>query len=201
MKKVIIMLAAVAMAACAQALGIRWGVSDVYGAGGVTPVEGAVAYAFISATTSNQIFTCDDYDRLSGAAVTSLTQVIADIEGGTFTGAGAFYKGELDGTGSYLKNALGGDYYLTDRPTVSMFTIIIDGDLESGNYLIAKTSDGSAEKTNTLSVQNRVYSYEWGSQQSNSNWVPFGGDNIPEPTSGLMLLLGMAGLALKRKAV
>lgn len=35
--------------------------------------------------------------------------------------------------------------------------------------------------------------------QDINNWSSVAAQSVPEPTSGLLLLLGMAGLALKRK--
>ena len=41
--------------------------------------------------------------------------------------------------------------------------------------------------------------FSWTYNDNTSAWTPVGGSPVPEPTSGLLLLLGVAGLALKRK--
>ena len=52
-----------------------------------------------------------------------------------------------------------------------------------------KTGSAAATQTVTLSFGNMA-----SATQNASNWAA-----VPEPTSGLLMLLGMAGLALKRK--
>ena len=86
---------------------------------------------------------------------------------------------------------------------VNLFAVILDGTSfdDAENYMIARTTAGkevltletnsNAESTNMKDVY-----FEWGSQANNS-WYKIG--TVPEPTSGILLALGVAALALKRK--
>ena len=90
--------------------------------------------------------------------------------------------------------------------TVNLFAVILDSTTfeTAENYMIAQTTAGTevltiettsnAESTNMKSVY-----FEWGSQEKNT-WYKIG-TAIPEPTSGLLLVLGMATLALKRRHI
>lgn len=65
--------------------------------------------------------------------------------------------------------------------------VISQGDLTFTSAL--KTSVAQATAVPTLGFGNMA-----SATQNASNW-----QSVPEPTSGLLVLLGMAGLALKRK--
>ncbi len=52
-------------------------------------------------------------------------------------------------------------------------------------------NDGDYAERNYLSLND--------SYSATSGWQPYGSSPVPEPTSGLMMLIGLAGLALKRK--
>ena len=85
-----------------------------------------------------------------------------------------------------LKELLGRGIAIFDGATIA----------DSENvYLTQELSHTTYTGTNASQVK-------WGAQtasQTASNWTAIGGSSVPEPTSGLLLLLGMAGLALKRK--
>ncbi len=59
---------------------------------------------------------------------------------------------------------------------------------------IGVTKTGAVPETGTTTL---AFGNMATATQTASNWK--GGENVPEPTSGLLLLLGMAGLALRRK--
>ena len=67
---------------------------------------------------------------------------------------------------------------------------------ESSNYIIAQGSGATVNGVNTKdSSTSQNASFMFGSQASQT-WYAVA---VPEPTSGLLMLLGMAGLALRRK--
>lgn len=75
---------------------------------------------------------------------------------------------------------LNGEYY----------TIILNGDLgEATHYLITQTQSASSPIQGSAAIN-------FGNQINNV-WYPI--TPAPEPTSGLLILIGAAGLALKRK--
>ena len=83
--------------------------------------------------------------------------------------------------------------------------------LEAGTYydfFLSYTDGGKtfvSDTKNILAQANSTPSISFGNMQSAtqnaSNWASSGGggEPVPEPTSGLLMLLGAAGLALKRK--
>lgn len=65
-------------------------------------------------------------------------------------------------------------------------------------FTSAKVTDVIAQSTSTPTIG---FGNQASATQNASNWASSGGggEPVPEPTSGLLMLLGAAGLALKRK--
>lgn len=72
----------------------------------------------------------------------------------------------------------------------NFYMVITDGDKEFSTASLL-TKSGLAQATSTVTV---AFANMQSATQNASNWAA-----VPEPTSGLLMLLGMAGLALKRK--
>ena len=83
--------------------------------------------------------------------------------------------------------------------SLTAFAVVVDStDLASAeNYFLVSSG---AEKTATFTSATGMKQLAWGSQasitQAAGGWTS---TSVPEPTSGLLMLLGMAGLALRRK--
>jgi hypothetical protein len=113
---------------------------------------------------------------------------INDIEGNAFTGAATLYCVEL--------------------PAITATGVITDGELVGNNivsddfvvgttynfYFTAADTAGNTYKSEILSSPAWAVGTASFSFEGNGTWTA-----APEPTSGLLLLLGVAGLALKRK--
>ncbi len=83
--------------------------------------------------------------------------------------------------------------------SVDLFAVILDATSwdSASNYMFLETS--SEGTISTTSNNSGTGTFNFGSQANNS-WYAIG-TAIPEPTSGLLLVLGMATLALKRRRV
>ena len=190
MKKLMIACVAVAMAAVAQAASINWTISNIY-----SPADSTAKVA--AGSMSAWLFvTANSTDVTTGIPVTSLAAVQTVLNSGNLTGLADLAAAHASNTAA---GTIGGATGLTgfSSGTLTAFALVIDStDLATANnYFLV--SDG-ATKDAVFTSATGVKMFGWGDQtsytQGAGKWAA-----VPEPTSGLLLLLGMAGLALKRK--
>ena len=194
MKKLMIAAAIVCAAAMSQAASIKWG-GDIAQADGTNPVgAGSVAYLVRGATAAE-------------AAIATITAVGTDWSAWT-TDTGASIVAAHALTADQASN----NYRFTDLYNISgaadagyYSVVVVDGQAGAagltGSYNLAGQNtlvDPSSGATTDLTVGDGwVTSAAW-LGQGGFDAVEFKGP-VPEPTSGLLLLLGVAGLALRRK--
>ena len=170
MKKLMVLMAAVAIATASQAASFKWTGANIYGSDTTTKFTGtAEIYAYLTtATIADAVKVTDAY-----------------VVGGTFKSdaAGTATGFTYDWTG-----AVGDKDY-------NFYFVITDGGKEfnsaTADPSVIKSGIAAATATTTVGFANMS-----SATQNASNWV---GEAVPEPTSGLLMLLGIAGLALKRK--
>ena len=192
MKKLMIACFAVAMAAVAQAASVNWVISNVY-----TPSD-STAKAAVNSYSAWLFVTANSTDVTAGIPVTTMAAVQTVLDSGDLTGLSSLAAGHASNA------AAGGFSGATGLPTtfssgsLTAFAVVIDStDLASAeNYFIVS---GGATKSATFTSATGIKNLAWGDQTSYTQGAGKWTSTVPEPTSGLLLLLGMAGLALKRK--
>ena len=152
-------------------------------------VAGVAANAAAFKWTAAKVYAANGTDKYTGTAtiyayttdVSSATKVAeAYVVAGTF-------KSDAAGTATGF-TAEWGDAVVDT--TYNFYMVIEDGDKAFDSSAV-KTASGKAIATGATSVAfGNMTSYT----QNASNWAA-----VPEPTSGLLMLLGVAGLALRRR--
>jgi hypothetical protein len=146
------------------------------------------------------LFVTANSTDVTSVKTTTMAAVQAVLDSGDLTGLANLAASHANNSA-----AAGAFTGATGLPTtfssgsLTAFAVVVDStDLASAqNYFLA--GNGS-EKTATFTSATGMKMLNWGSQatitQAAGGWTSTA---VPEPTSGLLLLLGMAGLALKRK--
>ena len=197
MKKLMFALAAVVMAACAQAATVSWTCSNV--AQGETKLTTGSQYVFFFDSAAGAQSAIAAIQALNGAGAEA---VAAYMAGANFndakraTAAGNFSIGTSAALGGYTLPS-NSDLGLTGGTKYYMFSVIFDTTTitDESKFLIATgtaTTTG-AETYGDASASNK--SFTLGSQASNTTWY----QTVPEPTSGLLMLVGLGALALRRR--
>ena len=188
MKKLIIAAAIVCVAALTQAASVSWSVGGLKGSDGNTLSSGGV-YIFCT----------------KGASQTTVAAVTAAIDGLNAADLKTYLTSnslmDLKGTVSDGEASVTGVDLATSgvpekQSGTTLFAVIVDDDSFGDGVKYVVTGVSNSVKTPAASTTNIAnFNISNSATLTPGNWTAA----APEPTSGLLLLLGVAGLALKRK--
>lgn len=175
MKKLIIAFAAVAMAAVASAATVKWTGSNIYEMGSTTTKATGYLVYFVSSADYALASAQTDLAAQKTDFVSSYGQASATTTSGVGTSTITTSAGNSESWTGYL-------------------VVFNASTVDAATYAYLTSEVTKATGTNGQAA-NLMFSSNTGTQTA-SNWYSV---SVPEPTSGLMLILGVAGLALKRK--
>ena len=181
MKKLMMAISAVVLGFVANAAALDWSTWGYTGdPADENYLNGSMAYLVM--VTDTTTFSVDNDLSVTGGSIVDSSQFADGVVGGTWNDTAAL----VDGT----------TYY---------FAII--GTTAGSSSSVPTTGLYGVDANGATGSSSGFYQVAWNASTGGSlgpDWDNFGGlaantAVAPEPTSGLLLLLGMAGLALKRK--
>ncbi len=187
MKKIMIAAAIVCAAVCTQAAQFAWGFSSdsIMNAEGSDYIAGGTALLYLGTVS---------YDAATGWDTTGATLLATSGQDATNYNYGQLNAGASSPSHADVL-AAGGQAYtliLVDQDGVAG----ISG--YTGNYFIETGTSGTTSyMSGTDPIQVATMKSATIIGEGSASWNATAA--VPEPTSGLLLLLGVAGLALKRK--
>ena len=184
MKKLKIALGVIALTAVTQAASVKWNSGTVMAASNANGESGSA----VATSYTAYLYTFATLDAYNAAVATSVDKLYASYVGkeSPVMTATAKPTGVANITQTGLTNGS------TDAPiTVYGMVIYVDTTTAASYdgvdaFVKVGFNTGTYQDTTGLQFSNM------GTQQA--NWTA-----VPEPTSGLLMLLGMAGLALRRR--
>ena len=172
MKKIVIAVAAIVLATFTQAATVDWSIFE------------------ISSPTDNSGMVSDLAVYFIDSSVISQSAAMTALASGDFSILSSAFSGDVSVDGEAYATA--GVY--GNLQTVTGYAVVFDtaAAADAKNFImteeVSATTGGAGQPAS-------IEFYATNSADA-GNWTAV---SVPEPTSGLLLLLGMAGLALRRK--
>lgn len=170
MKKLMIALAVIAIAGMSQAASFKWTTQGLY----APNADGSVSETTAASATGTWLAT------ISLFSDAECTTAIAGLTGNTGS--------SVNSMTSAITGTFGGATFAYDNSTPYYAILELSYTTDAGTQTLKTDVVSTVLRTTgttTLNFSTAISSASWSA--------------VPEPTSGLLMLLGMAGLALKRK--
>ena len=181
MKKLMLAFAAIAMSVAAQAAAVKWTTSTALYTGNSTDTFNGTVYLVDSATISQSAM-------LTAFIGGTLDVTAYDVASATAT-AGKITATVL----SPVTTAAGAEY---GAGSVAFYMVAIDGD----NIFISDTKSAALSTIGTTSVGFALKAQSTAAASDATSFTSAGWYTaVPEPTSGLLMLVGLGALALRRR--
>ena len=162
----------------------------------------AAAGGWTLATGSGATYANDAYQFfvIGQNGADSIATITALLDAGTATDAYAFGSGTIGSTGTGMVGTSSSGKSL-DAGNYTAFFVLFDSATPKAGESKYVVVSGTSTLSKTIAATTANVTFASGSAASTlsnaSNWSSYGA--VPEPTSGLLMLLGMAGLALRRR--
>jgi hypothetical protein len=192
MKKLVIMACAVAMTAVAQAASVNWGSGAFYTASGK---DGGWSSTMVNAAGATVTMSIYLVDAATYATVSAMDQAgmykWASGQTATYTG-----QNKNPSTGALIPAVTIGTDDLGKSTTYYSILTAEYKDATNGEMYMAAAKEFTTSGTGQANNSNIFGGAATAATGGVRDWQAAA---VPEPTSGLLLLLGVAGLALRRK--
>ena len=186
MKKFMIAAAIACAAAFSQAASVQWSCTNVY-KGNATEKSTGVAYLMMASSVA-------DFSKLAGKGVNAINNALA----------AALVSYKPTEAGLYGLTKENAELGLNDSSSYgNAYLVIFDTETVTDASKFYITAEKALETLEGDNVSKMLFASQASKSKLAANWNSVAGqpgpEPMPEPTSGLMLLLGMAGLALRRR--
>ena len=190
MKKMIMFALAAVFAACANAATVSWGCQKgyLYEAGGANKITSGDAYLMFVTSSYTQSDLVNAFNAAGGDVSATLAAMSAS--GAMATGAGS-----VEGNARIV----GTSAYDMASDAQAYFVVFNNGNMyisaETTATYDSVTAEGLASFGTAMSTSSKASAKDASAGYTAAGWYAA----VPEPTSGLLMLVGLAGLALRRR--
>lgn len=193
MKKLIIMAIVAVAAVCTQAAQFSWQGTYTKDASGALAADGLPVYLFVASSTGVGY---DVNDTVLSVGSWTLDNLSTAVSGGTFLSEGWLDKSVgLTQVENKSFSGLSQEYTGINNGTgVLLAAVFVDSTSMAPDVKAAYLANGDITNLDIVTGLG-----EWLSGYTSYTGLTYTTQTVPEPTSGFLILLGMAGLALRRR--